>query len=275
MSLVRQKSEISLFKELWKGGYYEGDPLDPMGPSGYGHFGYLSCLHATYLRCIRPYVDASTRVLEIGPGRGAWTKCLVERKAKKIWALDALPADHNGFWEYVGRDPSVEYFQVEDNLCSMIPDGSIDYFFSFGTFCHISPQNITAYMNSIFTKMRPGAVGFVMIADYRKYNAMLISEPRLSISRSFFGRRLLPIRVLWQAIFSLIKTHRFLPMTETEDDVPHPGRWYHLGTENAVEMLRQIGFRVIDSDVGVNHRDPIVHFEKPRMYRDRTEVQQG
>jgi len=54
MSTTREKLEIGLFKDLWHGGYFEGDPLDPMAHSGYGSLGYMSCLHATYLRCIRP-----------------------------------------------------------------------------------------------------------------------------------------------------------------------------------------------------------------------------
>lgn len=65
------------FKALWRGGYYEGDPLDPVGPSSYGQFGYVSGLYLTYLVCIKPYVGPNTTVLEIGPGRGAWTRCFV------------------------------------------------------------------------------------------------------------------------------------------------------------------------------------------------------
>jgi phospholipid N-methyltransferase len=263
MDSLRHKSEIKLFADLWKGGYFEGDPLDPMAPSGYGHFGYVSCLHATYLRCIRPYVSESTRVLEIGPGRGAWTKCFVERKAAQIWVLDALSADHNGFWDYVGHRPNVHYYQVEDNLCSMVADGSIDYCFSFGTFCHISPRNVEDYMRSIFLKLRPGGVGFVMIADYEKFNSMLANEERLSIFRSLVGRRLLPIRILWRLVFSVLRTHKVSRLDALEDGTPSPGRWYHLGAANCAQMLQAIGFKVIDVDVGVNHRDPIVHFEKP------------
>lgn len=263
MNLPRHKSEIALFRELWKGGYFEGDPLDPMSPSGYGHFGYLSILHATYLRCIKPYVNERTQVLEIGPGRGAWTRCFVERRAKRIWALDALSAEHNGFWEYVGRHPTVEYVKVDDNLCTPVPDDSIDYFFSFGTFCHISPQNVDDYFSSLYRKMRAGAVGFVMISDYEKFNSMLARESELSISRSFVGTRLLPIRLLWRLIFSVLKTHKVERLSIHEDDTPRPGRWYHLGTDVAVAMLQNAGFRVVDPDVGINPRDPIVHFEKP------------
>lgn len=264
MNSPRHKSEIALFEKLWKGGYFEGDPLDPLSPSGYGHFGYMSTLHATYLRCIKPYVNGTTQVLEIGPGRGAWTKCFVDRKARAVWALDALSAEHNGFWEYVGIAPNVRYCCVEDNLCAPVPDDSIDYFFSFGTFCHISPPNINDYFKSIYRKMRAGAVGFVMISDYAKFNRMLAQESKLSISRSFVGRRLFPIKLLWTLIFSVFKTHKVEKLSLSEDDEPRPGRWYNLGTDRAVAMLQHAGFKIVDPDVGVNHRDPIIHFEKPR-----------
>ena len=48
-----------------------------------------------------------------------------------------------------------------------------------------------------------------------------------------------------------------------EDDEPRSGRWFHLGTEAACAMLERHGFEVIDPDVGVVHRDPVIHFRKP------------
>lgn len=260
---TRHQSEIEQFQTLWTGGYYEGDPLDAMAQSGYGPYGYMSALHATYLCCIRPHVNENTRVLEIGPGRGAWTRCFVERRAKKVWALDALSAEHNGFWEYVGRNGNVEYFQVTDNCCTMVPDDSIDYFFSFGVFCHISPQVTHDYIQSVFRKMCSGAIGFLMVADYDKYQTMLESDPKYSIRRAFVGKRLLPLSLLWDALYSVAKPHRLRPPDKSEDQTPRPGRWYHLGTQPAAAMLEGIGFEVIDADVGVNHRDPVLHFRKP------------
>jgi len=260
---ARQGLELTQFRNLWQGGYYEGDPLDPMAPSGYGPFGYLNSLYVTYIRCIRPYVTANTRVLEIGPGRGAWTRCFVERNAGEIWALDALSAEHNGFWEYVGKHPAIRYFQVQDNLCAMIPDGSIDYFFSFGTFCHLSPQVTNDYVRSLWRVMRPGARGFLMIADYDKFNAMLAAEDRFSITRTFSGKRQLPLRWAWKLWSLFFKPHHFVPQSAREDDTPRPGRWYHLGIDRATRMLNEAGFVVIDGDVGVNLRDPVIEFEKP------------
>src|SRR5262249_43161025 len=65
---------VGLWRGFWKGGYWEGDPLDPFGRSSYAQMGFISVIHAIHQVCIKPNVGAETRVLEIGPGRGAWTK---------------------------------------------------------------------------------------------------------------------------------------------------------------------------------------------------------
>jgi hypothetical protein len=51
---------IENFRDVWEGGYYEGNPLEPMAPSEYGALGYVSIIHAVYLMCIWPYVDETT-----------------------------------------------------------------------------------------------------------------------------------------------------------------------------------------------------------------------
>lgn len=49
---------------------------------------------------------------------------------------------------------------------------------------------------------------------------------------------------------------------ETENVRPEPGRWYHPGTDWACWMLADIGFTIVDEDVGVNLRDPVIKFSK-------------
>jgi hypothetical protein len=63
--------KIGGFSKIWPGGYFEGDPLDPLSKSSYKSLGWMSVLHATYLRCIKPYINEDTVALEIGAGRGA------------------------------------------------------------------------------------------------------------------------------------------------------------------------------------------------------------
>src|SRR5687768_10253633 len=161
------KNEITSFEGLWEGGYYEGDPLIFLGKSSYGSYGYVSTLHATYLRCIKPYITAETVALEIGPGRGGWTKALLP--AKEVWVLDALSAEHNRFFEYLNHPKNVKYIQVEDFQCAELPENHFDYMFSFGCLCHVTFEGISEYAENIFGKLKSGANCFWMIADKQKY----------------------------------------------------------------------------------------------------------
>ena len=76
---TRLSVELSGFTKVWKGGYFEGDPLDVLSKSTYDQVGYMSVLHATYLRCIKPYINSKTIALEIGPGRGRGQKHFPQR----------------------------------------------------------------------------------------------------------------------------------------------------------------------------------------------------
>ncbi|MCJ2069553.1 class I SAM-dependent methyltransferase [Methylobacterium sp. J-030] len=245
--------EIASFKDVWPGGYCEGNPSDPLGSSSYvehdkfngyadqlaiaaakgikaRQIGYLSTLYVTYLMCIRNQTRDKI-VLEIGPGAGAWSKCILGDGAKHLYALDAKSAEDNNFFGYVGASPEVcdrvTYDQVSDFSCNSVPDRGIEFFFSFGCFCHLSRDATTAYFEAISRKMISGARGFVMISDYAKLAAALAVDE------------------------------------SAEDwDRPRPGRWYNIGCSWFRDMVEARGFRVIDPDIGCNLRDPVVHFER-------------
>ena len=122
----RLRAELESFRGLWRGGFFVADPAQKLAPywleSMVGHY------HVIYLACIRPWIAPGMHVLEIGCGRGAWTRLFLE--AQQVTCVDALSAKHNGFWAYVGNVDNVRYCQVEDFTLSMVPDDSIDYVFS-------------------------------------------------------------------------------------------------------------------------------------------------
>jgi hypothetical protein len=254
------KKELESFEGVWKGGYFEGDPLEPLAPSNYGQLGYISILHATYLRCIKPYVNSETIALEIGAGRGAWTKALLP--AKEVWALDALPAAQTRFYDYVGDRSHVRYIQVEDFSCSMLPDDYFNYMFSFGCLCHVSFSGIEEYAQNLFSKLKSGSNCFWMVADYDKFNRVVTNLPRYSIwaSAAPVGKRYAPFRKMLEWAMQIDRPQ---PMVPNVNDEPAPGRWYNAGTERTCAMLEKHGFKVVDKDVGTLPRDPIIHFVKP------------
>jgi hypothetical protein len=48
------------------------------------------------------------------------------------------------------------------------------------------------------------------------------------------------------------------------DQTERAGRFFHGGISETATHLSSIGWKVISADIGLNLRDPIVYFEKPR-----------
>jgi len=259
------------FNSAWPGGFLEGQPLDPMGVSTYGVYGYNSILYTVYSACIRPYITTDTTVLEIGPGRGAWSKTFLQRNCRKLYAVDVAQPEHTHFWDYIGKDPRAEYIVVDDLSLSGIPENSIDFFFSFGVFCHLKPEMCEEYVHSLGPKMQHGSRGFLMIADFDKYELCRSNANRLSIGR-FFVEQTRKVWIPMKLAYSLTWRY-FRPKIDLEPVSTSKDRnlgntegnfgWYHWGVERACNALTSAGFAIVEPDVEVCPRDPIIHFRKP------------
>jgi len=247
------------FSSLWDGGYFEGDPRDPLGSSTYGLWGYNSALFTTYMACIRPYVDANTTALEIGPGRGAWSKAILERGAERLYVVDAASAEHTNFWQYVGPTDRATYLLAKDFNLDGVPDNSINYFFSFGTFCHLKPEMSVAYIKSLARKMKAGANGFLQFADLDKYNNCLGNPSSYSLLRALKGETDKGRRATRLA-YSFLERSLMRQIDFTPPDTEGRGRWHHWGRQNACVAIKTCGFEIVEPDINVLSRDPVVHF---------------
>ena len=256
------REELESFRGRWPGGYHEGDPLDPVGVSSYGELGFLSVLYVVYRYCIKPRVNGDVAVVEIGPGRGAWTRTMLA--AREVWALDAVSAEENRFWEYVGPQHKghVRYVKVEDFSCRDLPDDHFDFLFSFGAFCHISPEGQRQYYRNLLPKMKRGAEAFVHFADFDKFNADLRNAVNLRVS---------PIRgnVAWGSLAEIARHLRRRAAGRTshwpqlEKGKDNTAGYVHGGTAETAAFLESMGWEVIEPDIHLTLRDPIVHFRKP------------
>jgi phospholipid N-methyltransferase len=258
------------FGQAWSGGYYEGAPMDPMGASTYGVYGYNSVLYTIYSACIRPYITSDTVVLEIGPGRGAWTKTFLERNCRKVYAVDAAEAENTHFWEYVGKDSRAEYIVAHNCRLAEVPDDSIDFFFSFGVFCHLKPEMCEEYVQSLHSKMVRGGRGFLMIADFDKYEQCRAEAGRLSIGRFFAEQKRkvwMPAKLAYSIAWRYFRSKIDLePVSRSQDknlwNSSGNFGWYHWGVERACEAITRAGFEIIEPDIQVCQRDPVIHFKK-------------
>jgi len=245
--------QLKSFESVWHGGYYEGDPLDPLSGSSYGEYGYMSVLYATYLFCIKPYINSETIALEIGPGRGAWTKPLLE--AKEVWTLDALSANHNKIYDYLGPVKNLKYIQVNDYLCNELPDNYFDYMFSFGCLCHVPIDGVKKYIENLHKKLKKDAICFWMISDYDKY-INCVNSTKYNNKYKILQKILFKFNIKYD-VSKFFKNKSFLDIGNEG-----PAKWTNLELNKVIELLIENKYKIISKDIGVVHRDPIIMFTK-------------
>lgn len=159
-----RKQRLRYYGEQW------GDPAAPrwrrlLGSLvGKARFRKLPQVVAEY---IEPYVRPDAVCLEIGPGGGRWTQFLLAARELVLVDLNAEFFDYlrERFPEAVGR---MRFYQTRGYELAGVADASVDFAFSFGTFVHIEPEGIDAYLGELRRVLRPGAIAVLQYADKTK-----------------------------------------------------------------------------------------------------------
>jgi SAM-dependent methyltransferase len=228
--------EIQSFDGLWKGGF----------KTGYSK--------KRNQRMLENYLKASVRIddrlLEIGCGGGQWTKFLYPY-VDTIICIDVLSAKHNNFWSYVGslKSDKIRYWQVSDFSLSQIPDNSLDYVFSYDTFCHISYSGQREYLKNLQRKCKDNALLLIMYADPVKY---LGSEPENleHIQADIPGPWIDNNVALIEAALN------------DKDGKPSPGRWYWVGIKYFIELCEEYNYEILERDLDIDKTNPITLFRR-------------
>lgn len=209
-------------------------------------------------------------LLEIGPGRGFWSKYIYElNSVKKQICVDILSAEHNDFWNYVGKNKKnrIQYNKLEDFNLDFIPDNSLDYVFSYDACCHISYSGISAYLKILKKKCKKNCKLFIMYADPKKY---LNNEPE----NIFHVHRFLPynngISLHERKINGLqYSTGNYKKISDTDlikqalddrDGKAIPYRWYWIGIDNFVDLCNTNDYKIINADLNIDKTNPITLF---------------
>lgn len=119
-------------------------------------------------RYIRPYINASCTVLEIGPGGGRWTRYLIP--ASQVICVDINPEFFDAL-RAMFPHAKFEFYQPEGCDLQGLADESVDFVFSFGTFVHIEPEGIRKYLIEIRRVLRSEGTAVIQYAEKRKPEA--------------------------------------------------------------------------------------------------------
>ena len=112
-----------------------------------------------------PYATQETTCLEIGPGGGRWTRYMLG--VKRLYAVDF----HQELLSELKSNFSPEnltFVKNNGNDFPEIPDGAIDFIFSFGTFVHLDVEIIDEYLRNMKTLLKSSSNVVIQYSDKSK-----------------------------------------------------------------------------------------------------------
>ena len=229
-------STTQQLKQLFAEGYDSGDVLKRLPDRRRRQEERL--IGGSYRRCFvhgaRPYLEPSSVVMELGPGRGSWTRallsCVPEGRVHTVDFHDATPwlrpEDHGG---------RLVCHQVDDNSFAAVPDAGFDFFFSFGVLCHNTTADIAEIMANALPKMRPGAIAVHQYGDWSKLEALGWEDDR----------------------------HGVPAVNRTVPDDHEWNFWPRNDPDRMASVCRDAGWIVEQPDLGFFKRDSVIKLRAP------------
>lgn len=185
-----------------------------------------------FMREVKPRLRPDSKVLELGPGRGSWSRSLLKYLPQgELHTVDfqdvsqwLQPKLHGG---------RLTCHQVTDNTMAPVPDTYFDLFFSLGVLCHNNSADIQTVLTNARKKVKPGGIAIQHYGDWKKLDA-LGWAPHHNIPKDFQNKR--------------------------DDEIWWP-------RNDQVTMRRcceNAGWKVVSIDLGSFGRDSVALLENPR-----------
>ena len=128
-----------------------------------------------FRKAILPYLRPDSRVLELGPGKGSWSRAIL----KFIPQGELHTVDFQDVSEWL--DPEsfsgrLTCHQVQGNTFAGLPDDYFDFFWSFGVLCHNEGSSILNILRHARRVMKHGARCVHQYGDWDKLDQFGWSE---------------------------------------------------------------------------------------------------
>jgi hypothetical protein len=127
--------------------------------------------YCSLLPRIHAFVPAPT-ILEIAPGFGRWTHYLKDL-CDKLIVVDLAEACIRACQDRFAGVSNITYHVNDGRSLEMVPDGSIDFVFSFDSLVHAEADVLEAYVGQLARKMKPDAVGFIHHSNLGAFSGYL------------------------------------------------------------------------------------------------------
>jgi hypothetical protein len=183
-----------------------------------------------FLKGAAAYIKPNYHVMELGPGRGSWSRALIKYVPEgKLTTLDFQDVRQ---WLHPERyNMRMNCIQVSDNSFDTVSNHSIDFFWSFGVLCHNNTTDIETILRNALPKMKKGAYAVHMYGDWEKLEKWGWKNGKVPLSFK---------------------------------DLPDDEIWWPRNNQITMSKLAAAaGWKVITPDMGLVKRDSIILLQAP------------
>jgi len=126
------------------------------------------------------------RILEIAPGFGRWTRFLIPACSAYV-GIDLAAACVNACRTRFANVPHAQFVQNDGFSLDAVPDGSIDFVFSFDSLVHAEIDVFRAYIPQLLRKLTPAGMAFLHHSNLKGFDNP-DGAPHHERARSVSGR---------------------------------------------------------------------------------------
>jgi SAM-dependent methyltransferase len=148
---------------------------------------------------INSWVPTGT-ILEIAPGFGRWTQFLKD-VCDQLLVVDLADRCIEACKERFASSTNIAYHVNDGRSLDMVPDGSIDFAFSFDSLVHAEADVLAAYLEQLASKLRPDGVGLLHHSNMGAHRRSAALAARLPdrLRRRLVMAGVLPNVYAWRA----------------------------------------------------------------------------
>lgn len=127
-------------------------------------------------------------ILEIAPGFGRWTAFLKD-VGQQLTAVDLSESCIAHCRERFKDVPQVRCIRNDGKSLDMVPDGSVDFVFSFDSLVHAELDALDPYLAQLARKLKPDGVAFLHHSNARAFRLRFALSRRLPVGLRYFLMR--------------------------------------------------------------------------------------
>jgi len=120
---------------------------------------------------VKPRLGSDRVVLEIGPGKGSWTRAVLNHHDGVLHVVDRLDLEDMLRAACPSAGDRLRVHQTKSNNYEFLDDREIDFAFSIGVFVHIPLKEIALILERLHPKMKPGGEAIIHDSNWAKLDA--------------------------------------------------------------------------------------------------------